>query len=180
MRIAACESLLNHICCAGGHRNCQKGHQRAALAQVSGNFFAQSEKFRLLSLVVFPHLFPRPPNSCYHSALYDTLSYIIPLCDLLEAMRTPHELVELSVFLILLGLALPMLKSLHDVYPVVAIVASIILFLPTPAWLARLRVAIPDRLETAIVWHSVAAWVIVLGVFCVGVVLALYKWCVAT
>ena len=104
----------------------------------------------------------------------------LPLGDLREAMRTPHELVELSVFLILLGLALPMLKSLHDVYPVVAIVASIMLFLPAPAWLARLRVGIPDRLETAIVWHSVVAWVIVLGVFCVGVVLALYKWCVAT
>ena len=94
-------------------------------------------------------------------------------------MSTQHEIVELSVFLILLGLALPLLRLFHDVNPTAGIVASVILILPAPAWFARLCVAIPKRLEMAIVWHSMCAWIIVLIVFGIGAIFALYQWCLA-
>ncbi len=90
-------------------------------------------------------------------------------------MGDPHGLVELSLYGIVVALALPMLDQLSGSFPHIAIALGVLLLIPAPLWLASLRFSIPDRLVTAMVWHSTIAWIAVLGVFVVLAVVALYR-----
>lgn len=91
-------------------------------------------------------------------------------------MGTPHGLAEFATYLIGIGLVVPMLARLHDIFPIAAIMLLVIVLIPFPLWVAYLRGAVSQWLEAVIVWHLIAIWSCSVVVFVAAGLIVVWQW----
>lgn len=87
-----------------------------------------------------------------------------------------HGLVESVAYLIGVALVLPLLDHLHDVFPLVAIVLSVLVLAPLPIWAYQLRYELPAWLETGLIWHAITLWGCLLVCLIGAVAMGVYRW----
>ncbi|MCU0983011.1 MAG: hypothetical protein MUF25_27945 [Pirellulaceae bacterium] len=77
-------------------------------------------------------------------------------------MRDNFELVEFSLYLVGVGFVMPLVKALQGHSGLFAAILAIVAIAPFPLFLVRLRWALPERLDSLILYQSAV-------MFCIGV-----------
>jgi hypothetical protein len=76
------------------------------------------------------------------------------------AFRDDFNLIDIAAYAVAVGLILPAVQVLRSVQEIAAIVVCIVVLLPFPVYLARLRCELPDWCERCLSWHLRATWVL--------------------
>jgi hypothetical protein len=78
------------------------------------------------------------------------------------AFRDDFNLIDIAAYAVAVGLILPALQVLRSVQEIAAIVVCIVVLLPFPVYLTRLRCELPDWCEGCVRWHLRATWLLAL------------------